>query len=152
MSDAPAPRRVAVIGGGIVGLSAAWFLQEHGAHVTVIERNGDTGTGSSWGNAGWVSPAMVAPLPEPAVLRYGLRAVVSTASPVYVPLALDVGLASFLTRFVAHSTARRWERGPRALIPLARLALDGFDQLRAGGVGAATVEAKPLLAAFATNR
>ena len=60
-------QRVAVVGAGMVGLSTAWFLQEHGFHVTVYERD-HVAAGSSWGNAGWLTPALTAPLPEPAVL------------------------------------------------------------------------------------
>lgn len=88
----------------------------------------------------------------PAVLRYGLRALVSTTSPVYVRPAVDVRLVSFLARFAAHSTSRQWERGIRALIPLTRQALESFDLLRNGGVDAVAQEAKPLLAAFRTSR
>ena len=62
----------------MVGLSTAWFLQEHGLHVTVLERH-HVAAGSSWGNAGWLTPALTAPLPEPAVLTYGARAGLSTA-------------------------------------------------------------------------
>jgi D-amino-acid dehydrogenase len=56
----------------MVGLSTAWFLQEHGLHVTVYERR-HVAAGSSWGNAGWLTPALTAPLPEPAVLTYGVH-------------------------------------------------------------------------------
>ncbi|MBQ6642328.1 MAG: FAD-dependent oxidoreductase, partial [Saccharopolyspora sp.] len=35
-----APRRVVVAGAGAVGLSTAWFLQEHGVEVTVVDRDG----------------------------------------------------------------------------------------------------------------
>jgi D-amino-acid dehydrogenase len=75
------PGDVAVIGAGMIGLSTAWFLQEAGVQVTVYERS-HVGAGASWGNAGWLTPALTAPLPEPAVLRYGLRAVLSARSPV----------------------------------------------------------------------
>ena len=47
----PVPQRVAVVGAGMVGLSTAWFLQEHGVEVTVLDREG-VAAGSSWGNAG----------------------------------------------------------------------------------------------------
>ena len=63
-----APRRVAVVGGGMVGLATAWFLQESGAQVTVYERD-RVAAGASWGNAGWLTPTLAGPLPEPAVLR-----------------------------------------------------------------------------------
>ena len=46
-----------VIGAGMVGLSTAWHLQEHGVEVTVVDREG-VAAGSSWGNAGYLSPAL----------------------------------------------------------------------------------------------
>ena len=87
------PRDVAVVGAGVVGLATAWFLQEAGVQVTIYERD-EIGAGASWGNAGWLTPGLTAPLPEPAVLRYGLRAVLSPRSPVYLPLRADGTLPS----------------------------------------------------------
>lgn len=40
-----------MVGAGMVGLSAAWFLQSEGVRVTVVDRAG-IAAGSSWGNAG----------------------------------------------------------------------------------------------------
>ena len=151
VSVSGSPRQVAVIGGGMVGLSCAWFLQEAGVQVTVYERAG-AGAGASWGNAGWLTPALTAPLPEPAVLRYGLRAVLSPRSPVYLPLRADVTLLRFLAGFVAHSTARRWRAGMAAYVPLNERALEAFDVLAAAGVPAVTHPARPFLACFGHER
>ncbi|MGY1680141.1 NAD(P)/FAD-dependent oxidoreductase [Geodermatophilus sp. SYSU D01176] len=145
------PRQVAVVGGGMVGLSCAWFLQEAGVQVTVYERDA-VGAGASWGNAGWLTPALTAPLPEPAVLRYGLRAVLGPRSPVYLPLRADRTLLRFLTGFVAHSTARRWQAGMAAYVPLNERALEAFDVLAAAGVAAVTHPARPFLACFRRER
>ena len=141
--------RVAVVGAGMVGLSTAWFLQQHGVHVTVYDRR-EVAAGSSWGNAGWLTPALTAPLPQPDVLRYGVRAVLDPASPVYVPLTPDLRVLRFLAGFVRHSTARRWTTGARAYAPLNRLAFAAFDELAAGGVRARTYPADPFLACFRT--
>ncbi|MEE1937909.1 FAD-dependent oxidoreductase [Streptomyces sp. TRM 70361] len=145
------PGRVAVVGAGMVGLSTAWFLREHGVEVTVYDREG-VAAGASWGNAGWLTPGLVAPLPEPAVLRYGLRAVLSPASPVYVPPSASPRLLRFLAGFALHSTAARWRRAMAALVPVNRMALESFDLLAAGGVAAPTVEAKSFVAAYRTAR
>ncbi|MFJ6194830.1 NAD(P)/FAD-dependent oxidoreductase [Micromonospora sp. NPDC092111] len=145
------PHHVAVVGAGMVGLSTAWFLQEAGAQVTVYERD-QPGAGASWGNAGWLTPGLTAPLPEPAVLRYGLRAVLSSRSPVYLPPRADRDLLRFLVSFVTHSTARRWRRGMAAYVPLNERALEAFDVLAAGGVAAQTYRASSFLACFAGER
>jgi D-amino-acid dehydrogenase len=141
------PGRVAVVGAGMVGLATAWFLQERGVSVTVLDREG-VASGSSWGNAGWLTPAIATPLPEPAVLRYGVRAVLSPSSPVYVPPSADPRLIRFLARFARNSTAARWKAAMEALVPLNRRALAGFDALAEGGVTGQTNEAKSFLAAY----
>ena len=148
---AGSPRQVAVIGAGMVGLSCAWFLQEAGVQVTVYERD-RVAAGASWGNAGWLTPALTAPLPEPSVLRYGLRALLSPRSPVYLPPRADPTLVRFLTGFVAHSTARAWRRGMAAYVPLNERALEAFDVLAAGGVMAPTHRAETFLACFRRER
>lgn len=148
-SDATGARaqRVVVVGAGMVGLSTAWFLQERGVSVTVLDSK-DVAAGSSWGNAGWLTPSLTAPLPEPAVLTYGVRAVLSPSSPVYVPLRPQFRLLRFLAGFARHSTERHWGVGMRAYAPINALALDAFDDLAAGGVQASTHQADPFLACY----
>ena len=145
------PRDVAVVGAGMVGLATAWFLQEGGASVTVYERDG-VAAGASWGNAGWLTPGLATPLPEPSVLRYGLKAVLDPSSPVYLPLRADAGLLRFLVSFAWHSTHRQWRRGMAALVPLDKRALGAFDTLATGGVTARTVRAEPFLAVYRSER
>jgi D-amino-acid dehydrogenase len=86
------------------------------------------------------------------VLRYGLRAVLSPHSPVYLPLRADPTLARFLTGFVRHSTDRAWRRGLAAYVPLNERSLEAFDALAAGGVMARTHRAEPFLAGFGSAR
>jgi D-amino-acid dehydrogenase len=144
------PQRVAVLGAGMVGLSTAWYLQEHGVDVTVIDREG-VAAGSSWGNAGWLTPSIAVPLPEPAVLKYGVRALLSPSSPVYVPPTADPRLIRFLLQFARNCTPARWQQAMRALIPLNNGALAAFDEMTAGGVKEPTMEAAPFTAAFRTE-
>ena len=144
-----APERVAVVGAGMVGLATAWFLQERGVEVTVIDREG-VAAGASWGNAGWLTPGIATPLPEPAVLKYGLRAVFSPSSPVYVPPSARPDFLRFVTGFTRHSTMTAWKKAMGALVPVNDLSLQSFDLLKAGGVDADTYEAKSFTAAYRT--
>ncbi|MEE2034736.1 FAD-dependent oxidoreductase, partial [Rhodococcus chondri] len=143
-------RRVIVVGAGVVGLSTAWFLQEHDVEVTVVERTA-VAADASWGNAGWLAPALTLPLPEPAVLRYGLRSVFRPSSPVYVPPTTDVKLLRFLADFARHCTTRRWKSSMEVFARVNRIALGAYDDLARGGVTEPTHSADPFLAAFTSE-
>lgn len=131
------PRSAVVVGAGIVGLSTAWFLQEHGVEVTVVDSKG-IAAGSSWGNAGYLSPAFSIPLPEPGVLKYGLRSLLSRDAPLYVPFKVDPELWSFLLKFASQCTSTAWQRSMRSFVPMNSECLDAYDALAAGGVEAPT--------------
>ncbi|BBZ36343.1 D-amino-acid dehydrogenase [Mycolicibacterium confluentis] len=140
------PERVAIIGAGMVGLCTAWYLQERSVDVTVFDSDG-VAAGSSWGNAGWLTPSIATPLPEPAVLKYGVRALLSHASPVYVPPTVDPRLIRFLLQFVRNSTASRWHKAMQALIPLNRDALAAFDEMEVA-MPEKSAPAQPFIAAY----
>jgi D-amino-acid dehydrogenase len=142
------PRSVVVVGAGIVGLSTAWFLQERGVEVTVIDRTG-VAAGASWGNAGWLAPGLAIPLNEPSVLRYGLRSLLNPTAPLHIPLSPDPGLWAFLARFAAHCRWPSWNRAVRANLPLNDESFEAFDVLTANGVDAPTIDAA-ITAAFRT--
>src|SRR5689334_691962 len=134
------PRSAIVVGAGIVGLSTAWFVQERGVDVTVVDRTG-VAAGASWGNAGWIAPALTLPLNSPAVLRYGLRSLFDPAAPLYIPMSVDSALGVFLMQFVANSRRSSWNRAARANVPLNEETLEAFDVLVANGVDAPVTDA-----------
>ncbi|MCB7135562.1 FAD-dependent oxidoreductase [Cellulosimicrobium marinum] len=135
------PRTALVVGAGMVGLATAWHLQEHGVDVTVVDRTG-VAAGSSWGNAGWLTPGMAMPLADPSLWTYGPRALLDPAAPLHVPLRFDPRLWAFLARFMSHATQRRWDRAMAALTPIDRVALAAFDELAAGGSAGHPVAAR----------
>lgn len=140
------PAHVVVVGAGVVGLSTAWFLQEHGVRVTVLDRS-EPAAGSSWGNAGWVSPGMAIPLSEPSVLKYGIKALFDPDSPLFLPLKADPTMLGFMLGFASRCTMPQWRKSMAHFVPLNRRAFEGYDELTAGGVDS-KVNTAPLLAAF----
>jgi D-amino-acid dehydrogenase len=140
------PRNAIVVGAGIVGLSVAWHLQELGVDVHVVERH-DVASAASWGNAGWLTPGLATPLPDPHVLRYGLKGIFDSRSPLYVPPRFDPGLWKFLLRFATHCTPRTWDQSMRSYVPINNLALEAFDELTNAGVQGTTI-AQPIYAAY----
>ena len=60
------PKRIVVIGAGVIGLCVAYSLQRRGHDVVIVERGRDGGDSCSLGNAGLVSPSHFIPLAEPS--------------------------------------------------------------------------------------
>jgi D-amino-acid dehydrogenase len=141
------PQHVGVIGAGMLGLCTAWFLQEQGLQVTVLER-ADVGAGASAGNAGWITPALVSPLPEPAILREGLRAIAARSPAVHLPVLPGPALLSFLGRFARNCTPRRRDAAQTVLGLLSGHAMEAYDALIAGGVDAMVSAGCPVIAAY----
>jgi D-amino-acid dehydrogenase len=80
---------VAVIGGGVIGLSSAYYLNKAGYNVTVIER-GDITDGCSFGNMGYISPSHFVPLASPGIISEGLKWMLSPTSPFYIKPRLSM--------------------------------------------------------------
>lgn len=151
MVSAKAPEHVVVVGAGIIGLSTAWYLQEQGVKVTVVDREG-VASGSSWGNAGWLTPALTLPLSEPSVLTYGLKAMLDPASPLYIPFSTDPALLRFLLGFARNCTPGKWRAAMAVFAEIGRSGIDAFAEIAAGphAVAEPTHEATPFLTGFAS--
>jgi len=57
--------KVVVLGAGVVGTAAAWFLSKNGHDVTVVEREPAAGLETSFANGGQVSPCHAEPWANP---------------------------------------------------------------------------------------
>jgi len=150
------PDHVVIVGAGFVGLSTAWYLQEAGVKVTVVDRGG-VASGSSWGNAGWLTPALTLPIAEPSIFSQGLKMMLDPASPLYIPLKADAKLLRFLLGFTWHSTPKKWEEAMRIFSEVGHTGLDAFDEIAedtAAGPGAKekTKPADPFLTGFISMR
>ena len=75
--------KVIIAGGGVIGLCCAYYAQKAGHEVTLIER-GDISSGTSFGNAGYVSPSHFVPLASPGIIAKGLQWMLSSSSPFYI--------------------------------------------------------------------
>lgn len=121
-------KHIAIVGGGIIGLCAAYYLQKSGCAVTVIEK-GEVGSGSSLHNAGLVSPSHFIPLAAPGMVRTGLKWMLNPESPFYIKPRLDAELLSWLWRFAGACTAGRVRQAMPLLRDMSLLSLALFDDL-----------------------
>ena len=119
--------RVVVVGGGVIGLSCAYYLARGGADVVVMERD-EIGAGASSGNAGTVS-AGHPPLNGPGRVGAALRQMMDPTSPLYVKPRWDPALWRWLLGFARHCTEAHVEHAMKIMAPLGKGALALFDTL-----------------------
>ena len=96
---------VAIVGGGVVGLSTALYAARRGHRVVVVERDAATRFTTSFGNAGLITPSHVVPLAAPGVVAQGLKWMGDPESPFYVRPRLDPELVRWGWHFWRSGTA-----------------------------------------------
>ena len=76
-------KRIAIVGGGIIGLCSAYYLQKSGYEVHVYDTY-DFDDSCSYGNAGMIVPSHMIPLAAPGMMSKGLKWMFHSSSPFYV--------------------------------------------------------------------
>jgi D-amino-acid dehydrogenase len=136
-------KSVIICGGGIVGLSCAYYLARDGWSVTVLERNAEGADSCAQGSAGYVSPSHVIPLAAPGMVWKGLKWMTSTRSPFYIKPRLNADLMRWGWLFARACTSRHTERaapvlrdlslgGRKLFVELADLTGNAFELRKEG--------------------
>jgi D-amino-acid dehydrogenase len=121
---------IVVVGGGVVGVCAAYYLAQRGLPVTLVEK-GEIAAGSSYGNAGLVVPSHSVPLAAPGVLWQGLRWMLDPESPFYIRPRPSRDLVQWLLRFRRACSADHVRRSIPIIRELSRASLDLYRELAA---------------------
>jgi D-amino-acid dehydrogenase len=111
--------KVVVLGGGIIGLSSAYYLKESGHDVVLIDKT-DISSNCSYGNAGYVCPSHFIPLATPGIVKQGLKWMWNSRSPFYVQPRLNLSLIDWGLKFMNAATPEKVEQ---AAIPLRDVAI-----------------------------
>ena len=110
---------VVIIGGGIVGLSSAYYLHKKGYKVIILDK-GDLDDNCSYGNAGMIVPSHFVPLASPGMIQQGIRWMFNSKSPFYVKPSLNANLIGWGLKFLKNANAKHVEQ---SAIPLRDLSL-----------------------------
>lgn len=100
--------RVVVIGAGVVGVTSAYYLRQHGFEVEVIERRGDVAQEASFGNAGVIAPGYVTPWAAPGMPRKVLSYLFKAQAPVLFRPNANPALWRWLRRWLRECALQRY--------------------------------------------
>ncbi|NNF22074.1 MAG: FAD-dependent oxidoreductase [Saprospiraceae bacterium] len=99
-------KSIHIIGGGIIGLCSAWYLNKKGVDVTVIDQ-GNFKDGTSYGNAGMIVPSHFVPMAAPGVMTQGLKWLLDRTSPFFIRPRMSADLLKWIWHFYRSSTEPR---------------------------------------------
>ena len=152
-------QRVAVVGGGIVGVSNALALQKAGHSVTLIDR-GRPGRETSYGNAGVLSESSVAVLNSPGLLKSLPKLLLGRSNSLRFSPLFVIRRLGWMLSFLSYCTARRWRAAGHALRALQVISLDqhkawiaeaGVDDLLRNGGWMKVFRSESSFAAYAAE-
>ena len=106
--------KIGILGGGIIGLSSAYYLNREGHNVTIIDQS-DLSDGCSHGNAGMIVPSHFVPLAAPGMISKGLRWMFDSTSPFYVKPRFDKELIKWGYHFYRSATKEHVQKSAPAL-------------------------------------
>lgn len=125
-------KSVIVVGGGIVGLSTAYFLQKAGHQVTVLDKS-DMNSGASFVNAGYLTPSHIVSLASPGMITQGLKYMFNSSSPFYMKPRLDLDFIRWAWLFKKSATQTKVERSMSVIRDINLLSRELYEGIQASG-------------------
>ena len=123
--------KVLVLGAGVIGTTAAYFLAKAGHEVTVVERREGPGLETSFANAGEVSPGYSAPWAGPGVPLKAVKWLLMQHRPLVIRPHLDLRMVRWCLSMLRNCTAARYEINKTRMVRVAEYSRDVLRQLRA---------------------
>ena len=99
-------KKVVIIGGGIMGVCSAYFLNKEGHEVTIIDKS-NFSSGASFVNAGYITPSHIISLAAPGIITKGLKWMFNPSSPFYVKPRLDKDFLQWAWAFKRSATKKK---------------------------------------------
>ena len=140
-----------IIGGGIIGLCSAYYLQKTGWQVTVIDAN-DLTDNCSYGNAGMIVPSHFTPLASPGIVTQGIKWMFDSKSPFYIKPSFSWDLLKWVITFIRHSNNKNVERAAPYLRDLSLFSSGLYQELSQQSGFDFALEKKGILMYFKTEK
>jgi len=121
---------VLVLGGGVIGVTTAWYLTQRGHEVTVVDRQSGVGMETSFANAGQISPGYSAPWAGPGVPLKALKWLAMKHRPFVLWPHLDPDLWRWMAQMACNCTTEAYDRNKARMVRLAEYSRDIQDELR----------------------
>ena len=122
-------KNIVIIGGGIIGLCTAYYLNEKGHNVTIVDKS-DMNSGTSYVNAGYLSPSHLIPLASPDSLKNGLKWMFDSKSPLYIKPRFSLSLLNWMYAFAKSSSNYHVNKSIPLIKDITLLSQQLYDEIK----------------------
>ncbi|MCG8206738.1 NAD(P)/FAD-dependent oxidoreductase [Tenacibaculum finnmarkense] len=144
-------KEVVIIGGGIIGLCSAYYLQKEGHKVTVIDKS-DFSSGASYVNAGYITPSHIISLAAPGMINKGIKWMFDSESPFSVKPRLDYDFLKWTWLFKKASTNKKVESSIKTIKDINLLSRELYEEIKASNDFDFFYQHKGLLMCYQTDK
>jgi D-amino-acid dehydrogenase len=122
--------KVVILGGGVIGVTSAWYLARLGHEVELIDRQSQAGMETSFANAGQVSPGYSTPWAAPGLPHKALRWMLGKHSPLVIRLRFDPAMWRWMIQLLRNCNEEAYARNKGRMLRLAEYSRDCLGDLR----------------------
>ena len=144
-------KNIVIIGGGIIGLCSAYYLQKEGHQVIVIDKS-NFSTGASYVNAGYITPSHFISLAAPGMINKGIKWMFNPVSPLYIKPRLDFDFMKWAWAFKKSATASKVEKAIKPIKGINLLSRDLYEDIKKSKDFNFHYEKKGLLMCYKTDK
>ena len=123
--------KVLILGSGVIGVTAAYYLAQQGHEVEVVDRQPGPALETSHANAGEVSPGYSSPWAAPGVPVKAIKWLLMNFGPLVIRPKFDMAMATWVLQMLGNCTAKRYAVNKKRMVPIAEYSRDCLKQLRA---------------------
>ncbi|MDW4561646.1 MULTISPECIES: D-amino acid dehydrogenase [Aeromonas] len=121
---------IVVLGGGVVGVTSAWYLAKAGHKVTLLERRGGVALETSHANAGQISPGYASPWAAPGIPLKAAKWLLQKHAPFTVRPTSDPFQLRWMLKMFANCTPAAYAVNKGRMVRLAEYSRDCMKLLR----------------------
>ncbi|WP_454751717.1 D-amino acid dehydrogenase [Cupriavidus necator] len=123
--------RVLVLGSGVIGVTSAWYLAKAGHEVTVVDREAGPALGTSFANAGQISPGYASPWAAPGVPLKAIKWMFQEHAPLSIRPDGTLFQLQWMWQMLLNCSAERYAVNKERMVRLAEYSRDCIRALRA---------------------
>ena len=144
-------KSVLIIGGGIIGLCAAYYLLEEGHQVTIIDK-ANFASGASYVNAGYITPSHFIPLAAPGMINKGIKWMFDASSPFYVKPRINADFLKWTWAFMKSAKLSKVEKAIPVIKDINLFSRDLYEDIKASNAFNFHYERKGLLMCYQSDK